>query len=160
MNKVETKLTSTSNSRSNLIAAATTLNDDFLTSLEEEERSKIVYHVKTCQKTYLLKSVRSIGQQVTSPDLDDTYIIDEEVPSRAKRRKSNDLNELCIICNHKKVKGEKKLFRVSDPNRAKLFIAAYRFNQDDAFARCSIFSTAGDIFAADVLSHKLCMKMI
>ena len=64
----------------------------------------------------------------------------------------------CIICNHKKVKGEKKLFRVSDPNRAKLFIAAYRFNQDDVFARCSIYSTAGDIFAADVLSHKLCMK--
>ena len=47
-NKGETKLTSTSNGRSNLIAASTTLNDDFLTSLEEEERSTIVYHVKTC----------------------------------------------------------------------------------------------------------------
>ena len=74
--------------------------------------------------------------------------------SRSKRRKSEDIGTLCIICNQKKVKGETKLYRICDNKRAKTFISAYRFNQDDVFSRCSIYTTAGDVFAADLFSHE------
>lgn len=41
--------------------------------------------------------------------------------------------------------------------RAKQFLPAIRFNKDNVFARCILYKTVGDIFAAGVVYHKNCM---
>ena len=85
----------------------------------------------------------------------------EHCEVRAKRRKTVDNKEkkkLCIICDQVKFKGDKKLMRICETKKAKLFIRAMKFNKDCVYGRSSIYETPGDIFAADILYHRNCMS--
>ena len=137
------------------------MKDTLLTGLSSGDHSQIQYHL-SCYKKYKLQAERRPSESSDGYD-DDTKLEEEDKlveggVSRSKRRKSEDIGTLCIICNQKKVKGETKLYRICDNKRAKTFISAYRFNQDDVFSRCSIYTTAGDVFAADLVSHGTCMN--
>ena len=45
------------------------------------------------------------------------------------------------------------------PPRAKIFVQAYTHNQDDVYRRCIFYKTSGDVFAADLYAHKVCMNL-
>ena len=47
---------------------------------------------------------------------------------------------------------------MSEPDRAKLFIEARDFLKDEVFARTSTLKSVEDIYAADVMCHKNCVK--
>ena len=64
----------------------------------------------------------------------------------------------CIICNHIKLKGEIKRWRISEYSRAKKFLAAANFNKDDVYTRCVLMHNLGDVYAADVMYHSSCMS--
>ena len=49
-------------------------------------------------------------------------------------------------------------YRICERTRAKCFLAAVRFNQDDVYKRCVLYEKPGDVYAADLYSHKDCMR--
>ena len=99
-------MTSSSNGRTNIIAASTsTLKDTLLTGLSSGDHSQIQYHL-SCYKKYKLQAERRPSESSDGYD-DDTKLEEEDKlveggVSRSKRRKSEDIGTLCIICNQKK----------------------------------------------------------
>ena len=43
-------------------------------------------------------------------------------------------------------------------NHTKNFIKAYNFNKDKVHNNCILRKTPGDVFAADIYAHKICLK--
>ena len=82
-------------------------------------------------------------------------IISSHSPSQAC---TSPLLKICIICNQVTRNKIREKYRISKENRAKQFLAAVKFNKDDVFTRCALFKTVGDIFAADLYSHKKCIQ--
>ena len=69
------------------------------------------------------------------------------------------LNEKpCVICGQWKYKNETKRYSPCEMNCAKNFIKAYNFNKDEAYNKCILCKTPGDVFAA-IYAHKNCRKM-
>ena len=64
-----------------------------------------------------------------------------------------------IICDHIKHKDVRMNYWICEVTRAKLFIQAYNFNQDDVQSRCILYRTSVYIFAADLYVHKNCMRL-
>ena len=56
-------LTSTENGRSNIRAASAILQDDLLSDLDENDINAVKYHLKSCNKSYILLSRRSASIQ-------------------------------------------------------------------------------------------------
>ena len=54
-------LTSTESGRSNICAASTILQDDLLSDLDENDINPVKYHLKSCYKSYILLSKRSVS---------------------------------------------------------------------------------------------------
>ena len=63
-----------------------------------------------------------------------------------------------MIYNQIKFKGDEKLYRLCEENRAQLFLSAIQLNLDEVCTRWATYKTIGDIFAADIYSHQNCMK--
>ena len=53
---------------------------------------------------------------------------------------------------------DKKLFRMCEDCRAKLFLAATHFNLDSVYTRMSIDDSEEKLFAADIVSHRYCIN--
>ena len=53
---------------------------------------------------------------------------------------------------------KENLYRLCEENRAQLFLSAIQLNLDEVYTRCATYKTIGDIFAADIYSHKNCIK--
>ena len=161
-NKGNNKLTSTIKGRENIICSSRILNDRLTNDLTSDELLEIKYHVNTCYTRYIRMKERAENRapEIVSEETQyDNEIEDCEV--RAKRRKTVENKEqknLCIICDQVKCKGDKKLMRICETKRAKLFIRAVKFNKDNVYSRCSIYETPGDIFAADIIYHRNCMS--
>ena len=127
-------LTNAVGSRSKLILASKKLNDGLLDSLDEVEVQTIRFHAKSCYSTYILKT------------------------PRLKEPASNPLSKLCIICNNVTRNKVREKYRICERSRAKCFLAAVRFNQDDVCTRCVFYHKIDDVFSADLYAHKLCMR--
>ena len=156
MEKRSEKTVSTENDRAKLKIASQTLQDDLLAGVSTEDEENIRYHLKECYKKYILRAERAKD----APE-NDTQNVEFEVPrlcspSRAKRRKTDE--EKCIICDKKKYKNDKVLYRLCELPRAQKFMDAIKFKLDEVYTRCSIYQTVKDLFAADILSHKSCMN--
>ena len=82
--------------------------------------------------------------------------------SRHKRRKthteSDERKKSCIICDKVKCKGSNECFRIDDTKRAVNFPNTYNFNKDVIYARCILYKSAKDLFAADIMYRKSCME--
>jgi len=63
----------------------------------------------------------------------------------------------CIICQQDTKKKTKTTFRISEVERAKRLLGLCRERQDDVFVRLSTLNDTNDVFAADILYHKLCL---
>lgn len=148
-------LTSTENGRSQICTASSVLQDGLLSDLSEEDIAGIQYHLKACYKPYVLRSKR-----VTAVEEDEPIDIDTlNALKRSKRRKTEPcVKQPCIICNQKTFKGNADLYRISEANRAKMFLGAIKLNLDEVYTRCSTYKTKEHIFAADIMSHKICMN--
>ena len=63
-----------------------------------------------------------------------------------------------LDCNQTKLKGDVELYRISEAKRAQMFLCAIKLNLDVVYTRCSTYKTKEHIFAADIMSHRNCMK--
>ena len=63
-----------------------------------------------------------------------------------------------IICNQKKCRGDNQKLRICETRRAKQFLSAIKFNKDEFITRFILCKTVDDMFAAEVMYHKNCMK--
>ena len=165
--KQDKKLVSTPEGRQKIITSSNTLNDNILFGLTEDEFDSIQYQQCSCYAPYNLKAKRA-----SKSNLDHTFEQPNETepepgPSRSRREVSvspglTTTNKIslkqCIICDSIKKKGDGNRYRVSENPRATKFIAAYMFNKDAVYKRCIFLKTPGDIFAADIVSHKNCMR--
>ena len=107
------KTVSTENGRAKLNIASQTLQDDLLSGVSTEDEENIRYHLKECYKIYILRAERA-----KDAPKNDTQNVEVEVPklyspSRVKRRKTDE--EKCIICDKKKYKNDKVLYRLCEP---------------------------------------------
>ena len=80
----------------------------------------------------------------------------DDIRRRQSTRQKRD-GELCVICNNKKYKGDLRLLRICEKERAEKFLTVTHHFQEDVFSRVSILDDVESVFAADVLYHKLCM---
>ena len=60
----------------------------------------------------------------------------------------------CTICNQMNSRGDTKIFSITEPRRASLFLSAMKFNKDKAFTRCILLESPGYIFAANIMYYK------
>ena len=83
----------------------------------------------------------------------------QEQDRRSKRQKSNgNRNNECVICGKRPFRKDSKLYRLCETERAELFLRVTKFNLDVALTKVSIIDEPDDLFAADIMSHKLCMN--
>lgn len=161
-NKGNEKLTSTEKGRSVIIECSKILNDELLEGITDNQYENIKYHVNTCYQRYLRSKERSEKKIKTLPIGNET----SKSESRVKRIKlmgaeHNSIppeDKPCIICNQMKSKGDTKRLRICEATRANLFLSAIKFNKDIVFTRCALIQNTGDVFAADVMYHKLCLS--
>ena len=68
-------------------------------------------------------------------------------------------NVLCICDRARESCGDRNrvLYRISESNRATLFLDALNFYKDEVQTRCTFLDTAGNVFAADVFYHGNCL---
>ena len=57
-----------------------------------------------------------------------------------------------------KSKGDAKRMRICKARRGRLFRSAIKYNKDDVYTRSSLLQNIGDLFAADVMYHKMCLS--
>ena len=116
--------------------------------------------MKACYKRYILQSERapSVQEDDAINDYDDQSKEELKTPGRHKRLKAEGDKKPCVICSQLKFKGDENLYRLCEEKRAKMFLCAIKLNLDDVYTRCSTYKTVEHIFAADIVSHKNCMK--
>ena len=149
--------------------AAEQLKDSLVIERINACSNSFKYHLKpkACYSAYLLKSKRSAKakiesesvQQVEEGESSGSY----KAPKRQKRSTSsscNDSERKCVICDRAREScGDRNrvLYRISESNRATLFLDALNFYKDEVQTRCTFLDTAGDVFAADVFYHRNCL---
>ena len=154
------KLTSTENGRSKIQAASSILQDDLLSDVDGKDIVLIKYHMKACYKRYILQSERapSVQEDDAINDYDDQSKEELKTPGRNKRLKAEGDKKSCVICSLLKFKGDENLYGLCEEKRAKMFLCAIKLNLDDVYTKCSTYKTVEHILAADIVSHKNCMK--
>lgn len=65
----------------------------------------------------------------------------------------------CIFCQQDTKKKIKKTYRISEEEPAKRLLCLCRERQDEVFVRLSTLNDTKDVFAADILYHKLCLSL-
>ena len=145
--------------------ASRTLNDGLLDGLTTEQKLNIRYHSSNCYGPYVLKAARVVDNEPNNDSQSETQAlscleVDVTVTrtTRSASLSSPEGKTVCVICNHAKVKGDIKLWRVCENQRAATFLAALKFNKDEVNTRCVFLKTVGDIYAADIMYHTNCMS--
>ena len=170
-------LSSSRDGRRTIVECIEKLGDNFLYGLTAAEKDEIKYHSRSCYSSYKLKAERtpSKSQLENNNDIvnDSETLLNSPGPSTrtTRPRESSPITRTllnqsfscvtekpCIICEQFKYKNDTKRYRVCETNRAKNFIKAYNFNKDKVYDKCILYKTPGDIFAADIVAHKKCMK--
>ena len=166
------KLRTSQDGRDNVQKFVAKLGDNFLDGLTNSEKDEIQHH-GSCYSTYKLKADRVTEPHIASQfeSKEDTNATPESsersmctstrtstIPETSSRGDSLKYHQLCIICNNKSHKGERKKCRISEDHRAKQFIHAYNFIKDEVYTRCVLYKTPGDIYAADLYAHKDCTR--
>ena len=64
----------------------------------------------------------------------------------------------CVICEHLKHKGDYEKFRISKEERAKKFLKAAAFFQDEVYVRICDLQDVHSVLEADLFCHKKCIK--
>ena len=164
-------LTGTDGGRAKIQMAAAHLDDSLVMSRINTCSNTFQYHQKpkSCYSTYILKSKRS-SKTNSEPEIAQIGVEEvEEGQSRydpRKRRKitsfsDKEVDRKCVICDRARESigtRNRVLYRISESDRATLFIDAINFYNDDVKTRCVFIDTAGDVFAADIFYHGNCLR--
>ena len=67
--------------------------------------------------------------------------------------------QVCVICTKTQHKGERQKFRICESPRAKLFLKATSYLQDEVFSRVADLESESTVFGADLMYHKLCLEI-
>ncbi|KAK4299893.1 hypothetical protein Pmani_027876 [Petrolisthes manimaculis] len=150
--------------------AAEQLNDSFVIARIKAYSNTFKYHLKpkACYSTYILKSKRSAktkNEQGHVEEVEEGEGRDSnKAPKRQKRITSSsckDNERKCVICDRAREScgtRNRVLYRISESDRAALFLDALNFYKDEVKTRCAFLDTAGDVFAADVFYHGNCLR--
>ena len=157
-------LSSTDNGRLKIKHVSDKMKDEILAGQGEGELSTFVYHMQ-CYRPYVLKGER-LKETCRVEEANETSLMsdDDEQPgtvrsSRKKARLSeSNISSVRIICNQTKSKGDKRLYRISEVDRAQLLLEATCFNLDSIFDRTSTLQDVSSVFAADIMCHKKCIN--
>ena len=142
------------------------LKDDLLPGLTDEDIHEIRYHTQACYAPYVLLANRTSVEDDSAQQVEETNTPGQEQNTRPSIR-PQDVSPMqspeppkkpCVICNHVKHNNETIRHRKSEKKHASNFIAAYTFNKDDVYRRCIFLKKLGDIYAADIYVHNLCIK--
>ena len=66
--------------------------------------------------------------------------------------------QVCVICTKTQHKGERQKLRICESPRAKLFLKATSYLQDEVFSQVADLESESRVFGADVIYHKLCLE--
>lgn len=160
--------TGTENGRKRVHQAASIREDVVSKRLKVIGQEDFVYHMSNqCYKTYTMKSVLdriTKGKSAKSQDVDNT--------TRSKRavRRSSSMprpepspeckiyKQTCVICGNVKHQGNYEKYRISESQRAKKFLEATVFMQDEVFTRTCDLQDIHAAFGADLYCHKQCVN--
>ena len=127
-----------------------------------------VYHVTNeCFKTYTMKkTLEGIVKKRKSTEVPENK---EENPCTTTRAKTSPREPpsaakpvwktVCVVCGRQKTKdGEYDKFRISESDRAELFLQATVYLQDDVYTRTCDLQDVYAVFGADLYCHKNCIR--
>ena len=172
--KIKEKTSSTENGRMKIKECANLKRDIVFTRLQlmPECKDTFVYHMTNdCYKKYVHhEKVGSSSSQSSSsvPTSDERKDAKDESPRstrshstpRAPCSRAPDIYKTsCVICGCA-YKSTYEKFRISEDNRAKLFLKATVFFHDDVYVRtCDLQDIAG-VFGANLFCHKIVYEII
>ena len=122
------------------------MKDGLLYGLNDDDLTNIQYRVNTGYPNYRKKSERlELKRNDTAKST--PVVADAESPhhscTRTKRVKTVDSQipqmKNCIVCNQAKCRGYSRKLRICETKRAKQFLSAIKFNQDEVSTICIIF---------------------
>ncbi|KAK4291456.1 hypothetical protein Pmani_035718 [Petrolisthes manimaculis] len=160
----------TDDGRAKIRMAAEQLNDSFVIARIKAYSNTFKYHLKpkACYSTYILKSKRSAKTKSEPGHVEEVEEGEgrdsNKAPKRQKRITSSsckDNERKCVICDRAREScgtRNRVLYRISESDRAALFLDALNFYKDEVKTRCAFLDTAGDVFAADVFYHGNCLR--
>ena len=79
-------------------------------------------------------------------------------PRERPSSKQHVTKQVCVICTKTQHKGERQKFRICESSRAKLFLKATSYLQDEVFSRVADLESESRVFGADLMYHKLCLE--
>ena len=154
---------SSENGRKNIESAAAIRKDIVYKRLSTVDRESIVYHVRhNCYKQYTLK-IKLLNLQGSSPsNADQTGKRNSRSLSKTRAPPSTGEIDIwkhqCVICTCAKHNKEYKKFRISENERAEMFLDAAIYFQDDVYLRICDLQDASAIFGSDIYCHKNCIR--
>ena len=146
------------------------MKDNLLEGIQESDHDKVQYHVNTCYPRYLRLKERAEKRVIIEepgPSTTSIFFSPESQQITENRPKGRKLEATvcmppaekpCIVCNHKKSKGDSRRFRTCEARRACLFLFAIKFNKEAVYTRCALLESCGDVYAADIMYHKNCLS--
>jgi len=163
------KAVSTSNGCKRIREASAIHNDHVSKLLKLVEGDGFIYHVTNqCYKKYTMKSVLSrmknrdiLNEQQTTQE----PALSQDSTSQNRTTRSQSIGRpppnpeitaksvrdmKCIICDNKCYKQVYTKYRISESNRAALFLAATNFFQDAVFTRTCDLQDSHSVFGADI----------
>lgn len=159
--------TSSENGRKRICEAAEIRRDVVNKRLKTIGDNKFVYHMNNeCYKNYThKKSLTKVAadhlSQVSSTESSplSTRLASRDAACRPPPSQKVDIyKHLCIICNQIKTKGICEKFRLCELPRAKKFLEATVFFQDEVYTRTCDIQDVSSIFGADLYCHKVCIR--
>ena len=157
-----------------IIEVSKKMKDGLLDSLDEIEVQTIKFHPRSCYSTYILKASR-FEESVDTVETNDPGLCGYSKQDLGEKRSSNRISspphststtllpsppaidpllQRFIICNVISKNKIREKFRIYERCRAKTFLAAMKFNEDQIHQKCILCEKPGDIFAADLYVHK------
>ena len=150
------KIYGTDNGRKKLTEAFKACDDNELLK-ELEKVSEFFYHLD-CYKKYCLKAERTKKKGKIALAFETNVSDSNEAFKRRHSGRQKRDGDWCVICGNKKYKGDIKLLRICEKDRAEKFLVATHYFQDEVFSRTSTLDDINSVFAADILYHSACMS--
>ena len=144
--------------------------DEVFCRLERVDLESFVYHVSNkCYKAYThKKALDKLTSQQLDRSLDELKSQDNNnkprhsrsnIRPRATPLKYDTTAKECIVCGQCKNKGEKRKFRFSESERARKFLKAAVYNQDEVYVKTCDLQDIHSIFGADLFYHSNCKRL-
>ena len=175
--KSKSRVISTEAGRIKLIDAASRRQDDLYDRIQNIKEEEIKYHVDNfCFKNYTHKNkLDSIGLNETKVDGKSTNYKEgqsstsspistpistrsKSTPRPAASQDNTHYMQTRVCCGYAKHKGEYEKFRLSESDRAKKFLDAAVFFQDETYLRTCDLQDISAVFGADLYFHKNCVR--